>query len=341
MAPDQIGETELADISNFSYDELGGIKKIGGNKVVFVSTTDYTVTIDDTVVVGDGNVTLTLPDAAGIDDKVYWLGNVGNGIVIISPVLGQMIGDRYDKYLYGRGDYIRIVACSGNWLLMGQNFAKSGAIAMWGAETPPAGWVARDGSAISRSIYAELFETIGTRHGVGDGVTTFNVPDLRGRFERGWDNTAGQDPDSATRTSPFVGFVLTGDTLPLDPVVTDIVVTDLFIGMGVAGTGIAVGSEIIAIGTTTITLSLPATLNQNDVMLTFSVTGDHVGTKQAHALQDHTHSQTATNADDAENGVQDETVYNGAGSTGLINSGANTSTENRPRNDYYMPVIKL
>jgi microcystin-dependent protein len=49
----------------------------------------------------------------------------------------------------------------------------------------PDGWLACDGSAVSRSTYADLFAAIGTTWGVGDGSTTFNVPDLRGAFVRG------------------------------------------------------------------------------------------------------------------------------------------------------------
>lgn len=47
--------------------------------------------------------------------------------------------------------------------------------------TLPAGYLACDGSAVSRSTYATLFSTIGTTWGTGDGSTTFNLPDLRGR----------------------------------------------------------------------------------------------------------------------------------------------------------------
>jgi microcystin-dependent protein len=49
----------------------------------------------------------------------------------------------------------------------------------------PAGWLAADGTAVSRSTYAALFAAISTTHGVGDGSTTFNLPDLRGIFVRG------------------------------------------------------------------------------------------------------------------------------------------------------------
>lgn len=57
----------------------------------------------------------------------------------------------------------------------------------------PSGWLECDGTAKSRTVYAALFAKIGTAYGVGDGSTTFNVPDLRGRFVRGWDHGAGVD----------------------------------------------------------------------------------------------------------------------------------------------------
>lgn len=52
----------------------------------------------------------------------------------------------------------------------------------------PKGFLYCDGSAYSRSVYAELFAAIGTTYGEGDGLTTFNVPDLRKLFIRGWDD---------------------------------------------------------------------------------------------------------------------------------------------------------
>jgi phage-related tail fiber protein len=57
----------------------------------------------------------------------------------------------------------------------------------------PTGYLKANGAAISRSTYAALFAAIGTTFGVGDGSTTFNVPDLRGEFIRGWDDSRGID----------------------------------------------------------------------------------------------------------------------------------------------------
>ncbi|MBS1183768.1 MAG: Tail Collar domain protein [Proteobacteria bacterium] len=60
-------------------------------------------------------------------------------------------------------------------------------------QTPPAGYLVRDGSAVSRTVYAALFAVCGTKYGAGDGSTTFNLPDGRGVFDRGWDSGRGLD----------------------------------------------------------------------------------------------------------------------------------------------------
>lgn len=70
---------------------------------------------------------------------------------------------------------------------------RPGVIEMYGANAAPAGYLECDGAAVSRATYADLFAAIGTVHGVGDGATTFNVPDLRGEFVRGWDDGRGVD----------------------------------------------------------------------------------------------------------------------------------------------------
>lgn len=57
----------------------------------------------------------------------------------------------------------------------------TGTITMYGGTSIPSGWIACDGSAISRSTYSGLFSAISTSYGIGDGSTTFNLPDLRGR----------------------------------------------------------------------------------------------------------------------------------------------------------------
>ncbi len=64
---------------------------------------------------------------------------------------------------------------------------------MFARSTAPSGYLKCNGAAISRTTYAALFSAIGTTFGAGDGSTTFNIPDLRGEFIRGWDDARGVD----------------------------------------------------------------------------------------------------------------------------------------------------
>ena len=61
----------------------------------------------------------------------------------------------------------------------------TGSIMLWGAATAPDGYLLCNGAAVSRSTYSTLYGIISTTYGVGDGSTTFNVPDLRGRVPVG------------------------------------------------------------------------------------------------------------------------------------------------------------
>jgi microcystin-dependent protein len=72
-----------------------------------------------------------------------------------------------------------------------------GSMSMYAANSAPAGWLECNGAAVSRTTYAGLFAAIGTVFGAGDASTTFNVPDMRGEFARGWDNSRGIDPARA------------------------------------------------------------------------------------------------------------------------------------------------
>ena len=86
----------------------------------------------------------------------------------------------------------------------------SGVVFPFAGTTAPYGYLVCDGSAVSRSDYSALFVSLGsgTLHGAGDGLTTFNLPDYRGKFMRGVDGTAGNDPDKVTRTHPKTGAVV-------------------------------------------------------------------------------------------------------------------------------------
>lgn len=77
----------------------------------------------------------------------------------------------------------------------------TGVIFPYGGSSTPSGWLLCDGSAVSRTTYATLFGVIGTTFGTGDGSTTFNVPDMRGRLAAGRDNMGGSSAGRLTGTS--------------------------------------------------------------------------------------------------------------------------------------------
>ncbi|MBX3042080.1 MAG: tail fiber protein [Candidatus Kapabacteria bacterium] len=67
----------------------------------------------------------------------------------------------------------------------GGSSAPAGSIMMYAGATAPDGWLICNGNAVSRTTYSALFTAISTTYGAGDGSTTFNLPDLSGRFPLG------------------------------------------------------------------------------------------------------------------------------------------------------------
>ncbi len=90
-----------------------------------------------------------------------------------------------------------------------QGYLPSGIIMDYAGTSAPAGWLFAAGQAVSRSTYATLFGVLGTRYGSGDGSTTFNLPDLRGRV------TAGKDDMNGTAANRLTsgGAGIAGTTL--------------------------------------------------------------------------------------------------------------------------------
>lgn len=84
-----------------------------------------------------------------------------------------------------------------------------GVVLAYAGGSPPSGWLWCDGSTVSRTTHAELYAAIGTTFGPGNGSTTFNLPDLRGRFPLGRDDM-NQVP--ANRVTAAAADVLGGSS---------------------------------------------------------------------------------------------------------------------------------
>lgn len=169
-----------------------------------------------------------------------------------------------------------------------------GAVMPWPTEAPPTNWLECNGQEISRTgIYANLFSVIGTRYGLGDGSTTFNLPDYRGYFLRSWDNEAENDPGIIYRTGNTTSgsIDITGITPSISGVIT--------VGMSVVGPGIPAGATITNIlSASSIRMSIAATATATGVDIVFSdrtdrgdgAVGNAVGTFQDENFKSHRHS---------------------------------------------------
>lgn len=85
-----------------------------------------------------------------------------------------------------------------------------GGVMFYAGTSAPSLWLFSYGQAVSRTTYSALFTALSTTYGVGDGSTTFNLPDCRGRVIAGKDDMGGS---SANRLTDAVSQGINGDTL--------------------------------------------------------------------------------------------------------------------------------
>ena len=79
--------------------------------------------------------------------------------------------------------------------------APAASMMVFAGASAPSGWLLCFGQAISRTTYATLFSAVSTTYGIGDGSTTFNLPDMRGRVAAGADNMGGSAAGRLTSTT--------------------------------------------------------------------------------------------------------------------------------------------
>ena len=93
-----------------------------------------------------------------------------------------------------------------------------GSIVPYTSSTIPDNWFVCEGQAISRTEYSELFEVLGTTYGAGDGSTTFNLPNLKGRVPVG-KNNSDSDFNALGKTGGEKTHTLTADELPVSSLI--------------------------------------------------------------------------------------------------------------------------
>lgn len=132
------------------------------------------------------------PNGTGFNSAVDFLDSLLMQAPMSSKIVGLTDGDipiwdsATSRWIRPTGtpDGSKFLRDDGTWAAAGGS-SPAGAITAYGAASAPTGWLLCDGTAASRTTYAALFAVISTTYGVGDGSTTFNLPDLQGRIPVG------------------------------------------------------------------------------------------------------------------------------------------------------------
>lgn len=184
-----------------------------------------------------------------------------------------------------------------------------GAIMDYAGATAPAGWFLCYGQAVSRSSYPDLFAAIGTTYGIGNGTTTFNIPDCRGRVRAGKDNMGGS---SANRLTNQTGGVNGGVLGAVGGAETHTLTTAQLASHTHTGTTASDGSHTHTtngVGATggNVSVAVWGSGNRNDGSRSMSTDGAHT----------HAFTSNSSGSDAAHNNVQPAIIFNT-----IIRSGA-------------------
>ena len=220
------------EVSTDASPQLGGDLDVVTHSIVTTSNRNITlapngtgdVHVDaDTLRVGDNNANatvttngtgdLTISTNAGTNSGTIVIADGANGNISVTPNgTGSVVIDGLSMpQADGSANQVLKTDGSGNigFTTLSSFSLPSGTVLPFAGTSAPSGYQLCYGQAISRSTYSSLFTAIGTTYGSGDGSSTFNVPDLRGRAIAGQDDMGGSSADRLTNQSGGVN----GDTL--------------------------------------------------------------------------------------------------------------------------------
>lgn len=203
-------------------------------------STDTTATPKDfgKLFVCTSSLTLTLPAVANVETgHTIVVLNSGANTIIIDGNGSEEINGATTLTLTANGGFAILISDGSSWralentsLLSANNtftgnntfngvlngtgvttLVPIGVVLPYAGSSAPTGYLLCDGTAVSRMTYSALFSAIGTTYGTGDGSTTFNLPDLRGRVVAGKDNMGGTSANRLTDQSGGVDGDVLGD----------------------------------------------------------------------------------------------------------------------------------
>jgi len=165
------------------------------NGTFLIKDTDYTINVD--------GVTVDLTVALNVSDFVQWY----DLRKLERSYINRDINSLTNKANVVNADELVIADSESSFSLkklslsnLKANITPAGSVIAYPSTSAPGGYLECNGAALSRTTYSDLFAVIGTTYGAGNGSTTFNIPDLRGEFIRGFDNGRGVDGGRAIGT---------------------------------------------------------------------------------------------------------------------------------------------
>lgn len=193
---------EITNGTANKYPDSAGLKaalatyrKAGLKTISLAGTGIISPTVDDI----DANI-LVLDGPAGADRIIQWPNNkAGQWLIINNDNSGNALtiktlsGSGVSFSQQGEQRFIMSDGTDMKNVILSNAKGTAGKIESFAMSSPPEGYLKANGAVVSRTAYANLFEAIGTAFGAGDGATTFQLPDLRGEFIRGWDDGRGVD----------------------------------------------------------------------------------------------------------------------------------------------------
>ncbi|NJK70930.1 MAG: tail fiber protein [Thermales bacterium] len=208
---------------------------------------------------GDTNWGITL------NDHLNQISPNGGGINAgISDPGGLGAGD--DGYTFVNVTQKQLKRWNGTGFDVLMSALPAGAISQFGASAAPVGWLLCNGAAVSRTTYAELFTVVGTIYGEGDGSTTFNLPDMRGRVGLGSGTTTNPTVTVATGALSGAGTVNLQSTRPIFLAKG----TKITFASGPTGTYVVTNAAGVEVGVSSTPVNISPNLN-NAVTATTSV----------------------------------------------------------------------
>ena len=207
---DYVSFDPTAGVFNALLQNLQGVASNGYSSYSAAATLTQTQIGQTVLYTGSSAGTLTLPAANTVpiyESKIVFR-NTGSGALTIAPSAGNTV-DTTAPTLSTSQSACFISDGSSVWRALWNDAASApgwnvGDYKITASTTVPSGWLLCYGQAISRTTYSALFAEIGTTYGAGDGSTTFNLPDCRGRAFFGLDNMGGT---AASRiTTAVAGF---------------------------------------------------------------------------------------------------------------------------------------